>query len=298
MAQKVGIKVITDERLRAATKSVIGQAANIIPSTPGGLVGAAGGPTVLPETTLVERSYKGQIYQSRRRARRRLHPPPGEAVEGTVMAAPAYEPVSRHARQQPVEEGRGARRLHRPAYGEVYNTKPAHLGRQQSPTPGCCCKGRSRSAKKGKPGTPIPLRAARCARETKRQLVATQGVYDMTPPSHSGFDKRGADADQGREMAPDSRVIRGFVSLLRPTIFFAKALAGSGDGVLCAACPLEPALCAGSPPLLRSTDTHRPDPRRPPVFLQPRHRLDRSRRRGGGRSKGGEPDAQPASRGT
>ena len=65
MAEKAGIKLVANERFARTDQSVIGQAAKIIAANPDAvLVGAAGGPTVLPQTTLVERGYKGQVYQT------------------------------------------------------------------------------------------------------------------------------------------------------------------------------------------------------------------------------------------
>ena len=45
--------------------------------------------------------------------------------------------------------------------------------------------------KSAKPGTPEFRRALRDALEQTHELVATQGVYSMTPEDHSGFDQRG-----------------------------------------------------------------------------------------------------------
>lgn len=45
--------------------------------------------------------------------------------------------------------------------------------------------------KSGRPGTPEFRRALRDALEQTHELVATQGVYTMTPEDHSGFDQRG-----------------------------------------------------------------------------------------------------------
>ena len=45
--------------------------------------------------------------------------------------------------------------------------------------------------KSARPGTPEFRRALRDALEQTHELVATQGVYTMTPEDHSGFDQRG-----------------------------------------------------------------------------------------------------------
>ena len=44
---------------------------------------------------------------------------------------------------------------------------------------------------KGKPGTPEFRSALRDALEQTKEMPATQGVYNMTPADHSGFDARG-----------------------------------------------------------------------------------------------------------
>ncbi|MDB6000325.1 MAG: branched-chain amino acid transporter substrate-binding protein, partial [Rhizobacter sp.] len=45
--------------------------------------------------------------------------------------------------------------------------------------------------KAGEPGTPAFRSALRDQVEKTKDLVATQGVYNMTPADHSGFDERG-----------------------------------------------------------------------------------------------------------
>ena len=47
------------------------------------------------------------------------------------------------------------------------------------------------AAKKAKPGTPEFRIALRDALESVRDLVGTQGVYNMSAQDHAGFDKRG-----------------------------------------------------------------------------------------------------------
>ncbi len=47
------------------------------------------------------------------------------------------------------------------------------------------------AAKAGKPGTKEFRAALRDALEKTKELVGTQGVYNMTPQDHSGFDARG-----------------------------------------------------------------------------------------------------------
>jgi hypothetical protein len=58
-------------------------------------------------------------------------------------------------------------------------------------TPACCWKSHSRGRQEGQAGQQgIPRRPARCTGNTK-EVVGTQGVYNMSPADHSGFDERG-----------------------------------------------------------------------------------------------------------
>lgn len=52
------------------------------------------------------------------------------------------------------------------------------------------------AAKKAAPGTPEFRTALRDALEQTHELAGTQGVYNMTPQDHSGFDERGRELIQ------------------------------------------------------------------------------------------------------
>lgn len=189
MAEKVGIKLIANERFQRGDQSVIGQAAKIIAANPDAvLVGAAGGPTVLPHTTLVERGYKGRIYQTHGAATPDFVRLGGKAVEGTVMAASLMlvldqVPDSNPAKKVALE--------YIDAYQKVYGSRPATFGANVYDAGLLLQHAVPEAAKKAKPGTPEFRAALRDALEATRELVGTQGVYNMTPQDHAGFDKRG-----------------------------------------------------------------------------------------------------------
>ena len=194
MAEKVGIKTITDERFARSDQSVIGQAAKIIAANPDAvLVGAAGGPTVLPETTLVERGYKGQIYQTHGAATPDFIRLGGKNVEGTVMAASLMLVLDEIADSNPSKK---VALDYIAAYQKVYNTKPATFGANVYDAGLLLQMAVPEALKKGKPGTPEFRAALRDALEQTKELVATQGVYNMTPQNHSGFDQRGRELMQ------------------------------------------------------------------------------------------------------
>jgi branched-chain amino acid transport system substrate-binding protein len=194
MAEKVGIKLVANERFARSDQSVIGQAAKIIAANPDAvLVGAAGGPTVLPETTLVERGYKGQIYQTHGAATPDFVRLGGKAVDGTVMAASLMLVLGEMPDSNPAKK---VALDYMAAYEKVYGTKPATFGANVYDAGLLLQKAVPEAAKKGKPGTPEFRAALRDALEQTKELVGTQGVYNMTAQDHSGFDRRGRELMQ------------------------------------------------------------------------------------------------------
>ncbi|HYS12423.1 MAG TPA: ABC transporter substrate-binding protein [Burkholderiaceae bacterium] len=189
MAEKVGIKIVANERFQRVDQSVIGQVAKILSANPEVvLIAAAGGPTVLPHNTLVERGFKGTIYQTHGAATPDFVRLGGKNVEGTIMAAslmlvldqvPDSNPSKKIATQYIAD------------YEKLYGSKPATFGANVYDAGLLLQRAVPLAAQKGKPGTEEFRSALRDALESTRDLVGTQGVYNMTPEDHSGFDKRG-----------------------------------------------------------------------------------------------------------
>jgi branched-chain amino acid transport system substrate-binding protein len=196
MAEKAGIKLVANERFARTDQSVIGQAAKIIAANPDAvLVGAAGGPTVLPQTTLVERGYKGQVYQTHGAATPDFVRLGAKAVEGTVMAASLMLVLDEVPDTNPAKK---VAQTYIAAYEKMYGTKPATFGANVYDAGLLLQRAVPEAAKKGKPGTPEFRSALRDALEQTKELVGTQGVYNMSPQDHSGFDRRGRELMQLR----------------------------------------------------------------------------------------------------
>ncbi len=77
------------------------------------------------------------------------------------------------------------------AYEKLYGNKPATFGANVYDAGLLLARAVPEAAKRGKPGTPVFRAALRDALEGTRELVGTQGVYNMSPADHSGFDERG-----------------------------------------------------------------------------------------------------------
>ena len=196
MAEKAGIKLVANERFARTDQSVIGQAAKIIAANPDAvLVGAAGGPTVLPQTTLVERGYKGQVYQTHGAATPDFVRLGGKAVEGTVMAASLMLVLDQVPDTNPAKK---VAQGYIAAYEKMYGSKPATFGANVYDAGLLLQAAVPEAAKKARPGTPEFRAALRDALEQIKELVGTQGVYTMTPQDHSGFDRRGRELMQLR----------------------------------------------------------------------------------------------------
>jgi branched-chain amino acid transport system substrate-binding protein len=189
MAEKAGIKLVANERFQRSDQSVIGQAAKIIAANPDAvLIGAAGGPTVLPQTTLVERGYKGQVYQTHGAATPDFVRLGGKLVEGTVMAASLMLVLDQIPDANPSKK---MAQDYIGAYQKLYNSKPATFGANVYDAGLLLEHAVPEAAKKARPGTAEFRAALRDGLEGTKELVGMQGVYNMTPQDHAGFDKRG-----------------------------------------------------------------------------------------------------------
>ena len=190
MAEKVGIKVVANERYARSDQSVLGQATKIIAANPDAvLVAAAGGGTVLPHITLVERGYKGQIYQTHGAATPDFVRLGGKNVDGAVMAASLMLVIDQTPDSNPAKK---VALEYIGAYEKAYpGTKFSTFGANVYDAGLLLQRAVPIAAAKAKPGTPEFRSALRDALEQTKELVGTQGVYTMTAADHSGFDKRG-----------------------------------------------------------------------------------------------------------
>ncbi len=188
-AQKAGIRIVASERYLRSDTSVTGQVAKLMAAKPDAvLVAAAGGPTVLPHVTLVDAGYKGRIYQTHGAAAPDFLRMGGTKVEGAVLAASlmlVLPEIPDSVASKAVAQEYVA------AYEKMYGNKPATFGANVYDAGLLLQRAIPEAAKRGKPGTPEFRAALRDALEGTKELVGTQGVYNMTPADHSGFDERG-----------------------------------------------------------------------------------------------------------
>lgn len=189
MAGKAGIKLAAAERFNRQDTTVTAQALKVASMNPDVvLIAAPGSPAVLPQTSLRDAGYRGQIYQTHGAALPDFLKLGGKKVEGTVLAAGSMLVLDEVPDSSPTKKV-AARYV--ADYEKKNGSKPATFGANVYDA-GLLLKASIPAAlKAGKPGTPAFRSALRDAIEQVKELPATQGVYNMTAEDHSGFDERG-----------------------------------------------------------------------------------------------------------
>lgn len=184
--EKAGIKLIGIERFARTDTSVTPQAIKLTSANPNAiLVVASGSGAAMPQLGLVERGYKGKVYQTHAAATPDLSRLGGKAVEGTfVVSGPALlgdqlpdnHPSKKLALDfvQKFENEFGANSRNQFA-GHAYDFQVAIE------------KAIPLALKKAKPGTAEFRSAIRDNLETMGRTVFAHGVMNWTPTDHWGY---------------------------------------------------------------------------------------------------------------
>ncbi|OWT75266.1 MULTISPECIES: ABC transporter substrate-binding protein [unclassified Achromobacter] len=189
LAADHGLRIVAQERYQRNDSSVTGQALKVLAARPDAvLVAATGAAAVLPQVTLVDKGYKGRFYQTHGAALPDFLKLGGKKVEGTVLAASLMLVLPEIPATHP---SKAVAQRYIAAYEQRYQTLPATFGANVYDAGLLLQNAVPQAARAGKPGTPAFRGALRDALEQTHDLVGTQGVYNMTPQDHSGFDTRG-----------------------------------------------------------------------------------------------------------
>jgi branched-chain amino acid transport system substrate-binding protein len=188
-AQTAGIKIVAEEKYNRNDSSVTGQILKIVAANPDAvLIGAAGTPGATPQKELVARNYKGKIYQTHGVANPDFLRVAGKDANGTLLPIgpmlvyeqlPDSNPIKKVAAEYiTLYEGKYGKDTRTTFGGHAWD---AYLMlRVAIPE----------ALKKAKPGTKEFKAALRDALEGIKELVATHGVYTMSPQEHNGLDNR------------------------------------------------------------------------------------------------------------
>lgn len=189
MAEKAGIRIAASERYTRTDASVTGQALKLLAARPDAvLIAATGGPAVLPQAALLEKGYKGKVYQTHGVATNDFIRIGGAKVEGTLMAGGPMLVADDLPTSNPIKAvARGYIKAYEAKYGAGStstfgaNTYDAGLLLQKAiPV----------ALKKAQPGSPEFRVALRDALEQAKEVVGAQGVFNMTAQDHNGMDSR------------------------------------------------------------------------------------------------------------
>jgi branched-chain amino acid transport system substrate-binding protein len=185
-AEKNGIKVIAVERFARPDTSVTPQALKLVSANPDAmLIVASGSGAAMPEMAVVERGYKGKIYQTHAAATKDLMRVGGKAIEGTyVVSGPAViaeqlpdsHPSKKAAMDfvQKYEKAVGPGTRNQFA-GHSYDAQV--VLEKVLPV----------ALKKAKPGTKEFRAAIRDAMENMGRTIFSHGVMNWTKNDHWGY---------------------------------------------------------------------------------------------------------------
>lgn len=189
LAQQNGIEIVANERFQRQDTSVTGQSLKLLMAQPDAvLIAAPGSPAVMPQTTLTDQGYKGQIYQTHGAAMDAFLKLGGKKVDGTILAASLMLVVDEVPDSHP---SKAIAKSYIDAYRERYNETPATFGANVYDAGLLLEQAIPVALQKAEPGTKEFRAALRDALEQTTELAGTQGVYTMSPEDHSGFDERG-----------------------------------------------------------------------------------------------------------
>ena len=183
-------KIVAQETFQRNDQSVTGQVLKLIVAKPDAvLVAGSGTPAALPQKTLVGRGYKGLIYQTHGIGTLEFLQVGGKDVEGTLFptgpGVVARELPANHAARKVALE-----------FADRYEGRygPNTLTQFAGDAWGAWMlldSAVARALKTGaKPGTPEFRAALRDAIENTRDLIVPNGVLNIGPTDHQGFDER------------------------------------------------------------------------------------------------------------
>lgn len=189
-AEKRGIKMVAVERYARNDTSVTGQALKLVAAKPDGiLVAGSGTPVALPQSELKSRGYKGIMYQTHGAANNDVLRVCGKDCNDMYLPAGPLLVADQLPDDNPVKKtALDYKTKYEAKYGPgTINTFGGHMWDAglliEAAIPTALETG-------AKPGTPEFRKALRDALEQVKELPVSQGVFNMSPTDHAGFDER------------------------------------------------------------------------------------------------------------
>lgn len=189
-APKLGLTLTTHEVYARSDTSATGQILKIIATKPDAVfVASAGTPAVMPQKALRERGYKGPIYQTHGIATEDFIKLGGKDVEGAIFAGEAFTIANDLPQSSPF---RKAAADYVKAYQAVNGQTPNLFGAHLWDVMVLAERAIPDAAKVAKPGTVEFRTALRNELEKGKNIHLNNGLSNMTPTDHNGYDERSA----------------------------------------------------------------------------------------------------------
>jgi branched-chain amino acid transport system substrate-binding protein len=186
LAEKAGIKIVGTERFARTDTSVTAQALKLVSANPDAmLIVASGSGAAMPHKGVVERGFKGKIYQTHGAASKDLMRVGGKDVEGAFVVAgpviaPGQLPDSNPSKKLAIDFAQ--------KYDKAYGAGTANqFAGHAHDVMVVLEKAVPLALKKAKPGTPEFRTALRDTFETMGRTVVAHGVLNWTKDDHWGY---------------------------------------------------------------------------------------------------------------
>jgi len=189
-AKARGIQIVGVEKYGRTDTSVTGQILKLVGARPDAiLIAGAGTPVALPQKELRARNYGGIIYQTHGAANNDVLRVCGTDCDGMYLPAGPLLVAAQLPDTNPVKAAALAyTNAYEAAYGAgTTNTFGGHLWDAAQLILAAAPQALQTGAR---PGTPAFRAALRDALENVKNLSVSQGVFNMSPTDHAGFDER------------------------------------------------------------------------------------------------------------
>ena len=189
LAPSKGIKLVGSEKYNATDQSVTAQVLKVMTANPDAVyILSSGTPGALPHIELVQRGYKGRIYQTQGVANADFLRVGGKALDGSFMTVAPVLVGDQLPDSSPIKK----------TAVNFLKISDAALGVQNRSLFGATAwdalliadQATRNALKSGKPGTVEFRTAFRDSIEQLNGFVGTQAIFTMSPQDHNGVDER------------------------------------------------------------------------------------------------------------
>ncbi len=184
------IQIVAEERFQRTDPSVMGQVLKAMAPKPDAvLIAGSGTPAAMPQTTLKERGYTGTIYQTHGIGTLEFLQVGGKGVEGTLFPTGPGVVARQLPDTHPVKKvAVDFANVYEAQYGP--NTLTQFAGDAYGAWSVLDSAAQRALQTGAKPGTEAFRVAMRDALASTKELVVPNGVLNITPENHQGFDDR------------------------------------------------------------------------------------------------------------